>query len=384
MYDLIIQHGRLLDPHQQLDAPRDVAFSGGRVAAVAEHLEPGPASQLIDARGKLVVPGLVDMHVHGFWGVSHYGVDPDAAFLASGVTTALEAGSAGADTFAGLRRFVLEPSAVRLYALLNISGLGMISEQVGELADLRYADPERAVKVVEANRDVILGIKARLSASLGVERDLEALQRAREAADAARLPLVVHANGSRSPLPPIIRSLRAGDVLTHCFHGGSHGILDGDGGVLPEVREAVERGVWLDVGHGQASFSFAVARRALDQGIVPSVISSDLHSHSVFGPVYDLPTTLSKFLHLGMELSDVIARATVAPAKWLKREGELGTLRPGACGDAVVLELSEGEHQLQDCVGETVSATHRLLPAAVVRAGALVDRAALALRPVVP
>ena len=384
MYDLIIQHGRLLDPHQQLDAPRDVAFSGGRVAAVAEHVEPSPTSQLVDARGKLVVPGLVDMHVHGFWGVSHYGVDPDAAFLASGVTTALEAGSAGADTFAGLRRFVLEPSAVRLYALLNISGLGMISERVGELADLRHADPERAVRVAEANRDVILGIKARLSASLGVEKDLDALQLAREAADAARLPLVVHANGSRSPLPLILRSLRAGDILTHCFHASRHGILDGDGGVLPELREAVERGVWLDVGHGQASFSFAVARRALAQGIVPNIISSDLHAHSVFGPVYDLPTTLSKFLHLGMELSEVIARATVAPARWLKREGELGTLQPGACGDAVVLELSEGEHQLQDCVGETVSATHRLLPVAVVRGGALVDRAALSRRPVVP
>jgi len=384
MYDLIIQHGRLLDPSQRLDAPRDVGFSRGRVAAVAEHLEPSPTSQLIDARGKLVVPGLVDMHVHGFWGVSHYGVDPDAAFLASGVTTALEAGSAGADTFAGLRRFVMEPSGVRLYALLNISGLGMISEQVGELADLRYADPERAVEVVESNRDVILGIKARLSANLGVDRDLDALRLAREAADAARLPLMVHANGSRSPLPPILGFLRAGDILTHCFHASSHGILDGDGGVLPELREAVERGVWLDVGHGQASFTFAVARTALAQGIVPNVIGSDLHAHSVFGPVYDLPTTLSKFLHLGMELPDVIARATVVPARWLKREGELGTLRPGACGDAVVLELSEGEHQLQDCVGETVSATHRLLPVAVVRGGALVDRAALSLRPVVP
>ncbi len=295
MYDLIIQHGRLLDPSQRLDAPRDIAFRAGRVAAIAERLEPSSGSRLLDATGKLVVPGLVDLHVHGFWGVSHYGVEPDTAFLATGVTTALDAGSAGAHTFAGLRRFILETSQVRLRALLNISGLGMISEQIGELADLRHADPALALKVVEANRDLILGIKVRLSATLGVEQDLEALALARQASEVAGLPLMVHANASRSPLPLVLRELRAGDILTHCYHGGSHGILGDDGSVLSEVREAVARGVLLDVGHGQASFSFAVARAALAQGVVPDTISSDLHAHNIFGPVYDLDLAPKKW-----------------------------------------------------------------------------------------
>jgi len=370
MCDLLIQHGRVVDPSQQLDAPRDVAFRSGRVAAIAERIDPRTAMQVLDASGKLVVPGLVDLHVHAFWGVSRWGIDPDAALLATGVTTALDVGSAGADTLPGFRRFIVERSDIRLRALINLSSLGMISERVNEVSDLRYADPERAAQTVAENRDLILGVKVRLPND---ESDVEVLKLARQAAEAAAVPLMLDAGSSCSPLPQILGLLRANDVLTHCYRPARPLMLDDAGKPLPELMDARARGVLLDVGHGTASFSFAIARRALSHGLLPDTISSDLHAYSLQGPVFDLPTTLSKFLHLGLALPHVIARATASPALWMGLDGEIGTLRPGASGDVAVLELADGAHALSDCIGETVQAGHKLITVAVVKDGRLVD-----------
>jgi dihydroorotase len=381
MYDLVIRNGRLLDPSQCIDERMDVAFQAGRVAAVAKILADTRAAETIDASGLIVAPGMIDLHVHVYEGVSHYGIPPDPTCLARGVTTAVDAGSAGAATFAGFRRYIIEASDTRLFALLNISRIGMVSgaeldPPLGELEDLRHLSVPAAVRCIEANRDVVLGVKVRLSANLAGDgkNELEALKRAREAADATGLPVMIHTPNSSLGLPVILREMRAGDILTHCFHAHSSGILDTDGRVIPQVRAAIERGVLLDVGHGKGSFAYEVARAAIAQGILPHTISSDLHRYNLHGPVFDLASTVSKFLHLGLELSDTLRRVTTTPATVIKMPTELGTLAAAAAGDAVVFRQCEGHRPLADTTGRVEQLSRWIEPAFVVKSGRVVAR----------
>jgi len=371
-YDLLLAGGRLIDPAQRFHDFADVAFAGGCVAAVGRDLPREAADVVVDCAGRIVAPGLIDLHVHVFWGVSYLGIAADPHCIARGVTTAVDAGSAGADTFAGFRKYVIEASDTRLFAQLNIASQGMLSADIGELDDLRYANVPRALATIEQHRDVILGIKVRLTRDTIVGRGagLRPLQLAREAADAAGLPIMVHPQEAWcDSIDDILALLRANDILTHCFHGSSHGILDERGRVRDSVRAAIERGVVFDVGHGAGSFSWAVAERALAQDIQPQTISSDLHVYNVNGPVYDLATTASKFLQLGLTLDQVIAKVTAAPAQAIGMADRIGTLRVGAWGDAVVLRLEEGRFPLIDSHGLERIGQQRLVPALVVRAG---------------
>jgi dihydroorotase len=369
MYDLLVANGTLVDPASGLHARCDVAVSAGVIAAVEPSINHRQALEVVDASGLIVTAGLVDLHTHLFWGVSHYGVDADAACLAKGVTTAVDAGSAGAQTFPGFRRYVIDVASTRILAFENISVIGMITARVGELEDLRYAAPDEAIAVASAHRDVIVGIKVRLGYQMVGERGLPALRLAREAADRLDLPVMVHIIDLPEPLPEILPLLRRGDIITHCFHGERNGILDGTGRVLPAVREARDRGVIFDVGHGVGSFSFDVGRRALADGLLPDTISSDLHAHNINGPVFDLATTLSKFLYLGLPIDEVVARATRNPARAVGWEGRIGTLAPGAQADIAAFELAEGRFTLTDAKGESVQAERRLIPRQVIRAG---------------
>lgn len=373
MYDLVISGGTVIDPSSGLHERRDVAVRDDRIAAVEPAIDSAQAREVIDAGGLIVTPGLVDLHTHLFWGVSHYGVDPDTACLAKGVTTAIDAGSAGAQTFAGFRRYVIDVVSTRILAFENISVLGMITARVGELEDLRYASPADAVAVAQEHRDVVVGIKVRLGYQMVGAEGLPALRLAREAADRLDLPLMVHIIDLPEPLSEMLPLLRGGDIITHCFHGERNGILDSAGRVLPAVRDAAARGVHFDVGHGVGSFSFAVGERALADGLPPDTISSDLHAHNIAGPVFDLATTLSKFLHLGMDLDAVIARATSAPARAIGWAGRIGSLAPGVTADVAIFELAEGRFSLVDATGQSVEARQKLIPRRVVRAGRLVS-----------
>jgi dihydroorotase len=375
-HDLVVAGGHVLCPATGADAVADVAIDGGCIAEVGEGLS---GRERVDASGLLVVPGLIDLHVHVYEGVSHYGIDADGYLLRRGTTTGVDVGSAGAQTFPGLRRMVIERARTRVYAYLHIAVEGMISVLVGELEDIRWASVEQCVQVAEANRDVIAGVKLRAGYQMVGPDPRPAVGLALEAARALELPLMVHVIDMGMPLPELLGQMRPGDVVTHCFHGNDGGLLDGHGDVWPEAREARERGILFDVGHGSGSYTWRVARAALAQGFPPDTISSDIHAHNHAGPVHDLPRTLSKLLHLGMPLRDVIAAATARAGEHLAHVAPagLGTLAPGAPGDLSLLEhqrgrfaLVDGEHRLS--AGVTEHAGERLVARSVVRAGAAI------------
>jgi dihydroorotase len=381
-YDLLIRGGRVIDPSQDLSAPRDIAVLGHTIATVAADIPEADARHVLDVSGLIVTPGLIDVHVHVFDGVAPLGIPPDPNCVAKGVTTVLDAGSAGAHTFPGFRKYVIEVAQTRIRALLNISVVGQSTlspdNPHGELLNLNYANPGLAVRTIERHRDLILGIKVRLSRNVAGENDLRALHLAREAAEGVNLPMMVHIGDTHSPLKDLLPVLRAGDVITHCFHGHEGGILDDRGRVLPDVRAAVGRGVHLDVGHGAGSFAFDVAERALKQDMLPGTISSDLHQFNIHGPVFDLATTLSKFLHLGLTLEQVIARVTTHPARTFGFAEGLGTLREGAEADVAVFALREGDFSFVDAMGQRRLGHRKLSPVATVKSGRLYGAATIA------
>ncbi len=375
-YDLLIRGGTLIDPAQGLHAVRDIAISGDRIAAVADEIFEEEAQTVIDASGKLVTPGLIDLHVHVWWGVSHYGIEPDSTCVARGVTTAFDAGSAGADTFPGFKKYVIDVSATQIKAFLHLSSQGMLSADIGELTDLRYADVNRAVRMCETYKDDIVGVKIRMTRNLVGENGEEGLKRAREVCEATGLPLMLHPNASPLSLADMLARMRSGDILTHCFHKSDTGILDDGGTLRPEARKAVEEGILLDVGHGAGSFAFDVAEAALAQETPPGTISSDLHIYNLHGPVYNLLTCVSKFLLLGLSLDDALEKVTAAPARAMGMLGEIGTLQPGTLADLAILELSTGSFTFTDSKKQTRQGEQKLDPISTIRAGRLYDPSA--------
>ncbi len=346
-FDLLIRGGEVVDPGGGHEGRLDVAIHRGRIAAVDRKIPEGSAAKVIDADGRVVTPGLVDLHTHVYRGVTFWGIDADAVAWRTGVTTFLDVGSAGAFTLQGFRELIAERSAARILCLLNISSIGLVAETY-ELANLAYCEPDLCARLVDANRDLVFGIKARIDALTVGEHGLEPLRRARAAADACELPLMVHVAWAPPPLEQILELMRPGDVLTHCTTGLSNKLVDDDGRILDAAVRARERGIVFDVGHGSGSFSWASAEKLLEHGLGPDVISSDIHQRSVHGPMFDLPTCLSKFLALGMPLRDAIAAATVRPAEVLGLEQQIGTLKVGANADVALFELERGSFDLYD------------------------------------
>lgn len=368
-HEIIIKGGTVIDPAQGLHGRRDVAIAGGRIAAIEESIPDGDALDVIEAGGLLVLPGLVDLHVHVWWGVAHLAIEADPHSLARGATTIVDAGSAGANTFAGFRRYVVDRVEARTLAFLHISGMGQLDRDIGELEDIRWARVDQAVEAARAHSDVIVGIKVRLTEGIVGRNDLVALDRAIEAADYIGKPVMIHIGGTHHPLEEILGRLRDGDVVTHSFTANPPGIITDAGRVLPAAIEARERGVIFDVGHGAGSFGFRVAEQALEHGFTPGTISSDVHRYNVRGPVYDLATTLSKFLHLGLSLDEVVALGASRPAAAIGRAGEVGTLRVGAEADIAVMRLEEGRFTLRDARGDEREAARLLVPVVTLRRG---------------
>lgn len=366
-FDVVVAGGHVLDPAARIEGDYDIGISDGRITAIEPALDRAPATRVIDARDQIVTPGLVDLHAHVYWGATYWGIEADPVAARSGVTTWLDVGSAGAYSFPGFRRYVAERSRARIYALLNLSSIGLIAP-TWEFSNLDYCDADLAAKVVDANRDIILGIKARIDSSTTRGVGLRPLEIARALADRVDLPLMVHISTGPPTIEEVAKLLRPGDILTHCFTGGDMRIVNAGGRARADVKALHDQGLILDIGHGTGSFSYEVAEGMLDQGIMPDVISSDIHQLSVQGPMFDLPTTLSKFLNLGMSLRDVIERATARPARAMRRP-ELGTLRLGSQADLALFRLVEGEYAFHDVEMRRRSGTRRLVNTLTLVAG---------------
>jgi dihydroorotase len=374
-YDLLITGGTVIDPGANLHAALDVGIKDGKVLRLSPNIAPGTSRKVISVPGKLVAPGLIDMHVHVFEGVTEAGVNADRYCIAHGVTTAVDAGSAGFPSIVGLRKYVIDTSATRLYALLDIGALGTVVSIKDAMKNLEWVDPQMTAKAAIANKPAVIGIKVRLSKDIAGTEDMEGLKRAREAAEASQLPMMLHIGDTNSPLPAILRLVRPGDIITHCYTPRPNGIVDENGKILPEVLEARQRGVLFDVGHGAFHFGFDLTEKCLQQGFLPDSISTDLAGRSVNGPTYDLTTTLSKFMLLGLTLEQALERATSKPARALNFGLELGTLKVGDVADISILELRQGSFEFVDALGSKRTGHQELFGTSAIRDGKLYEPA---------
>lgn len=370
-FDLLIKGGRVIDPASSLDAPRDIAIAGGRVAAIDVAIDAG-AAQIVDARDCVVTPGLVDLHSHVYWGGTSLGVDADRLAAKSGTTTFIDAGSAGAGNFLGFRRHVIERSKVRILAYVNISFAGIFgfaqTVSVGECSDLRLCEPRETVAAVREHADVVVGVKVRSGKHAGGMSGIAPVDLALEAADKVGLPLMAHIDEPPPGRSEVLPRLRRGDVLTHCFRPFPNAPIFASGAVRPDMRLARERGVIFDIGHGMGSFDFEVAKAMLAEGLAPDVISSDVHLYCVDGPAFDILVCMSKLMALGMPLIEVLRAATVNPARAIARV-ELGSLKVGGIGDVAVLRLKPGRFTFVDAVGASLVADQRLVSSGIVIGG---------------
>jgi dihydroorotase len=369
---LVLRGARVIDPSQALDRVTDIAFEDGRVAAIGDDL-PAEGADQRDLRGLIVTPGLIDLHTHVYWGGTSLGIDAEAFARASGVTTAVDTGSAGPGNFAGFRKHVIEPSAIRILAYLHVSFAGIFAfsnrVMVGESHDIRLMAARDAVEVVDANRDLIIGIKVRIGRIASGPSGIAPLDIALQVADETGLPMMVHIDEPPPSYEAVVERLRPGDVLTHCYRPFPNAPMDGQGRVKPAVLAARARGVLFDIGHGKGSFGWKTARAMMAAGFPPDTISSDVHTLCINGPAYDQVTTMSKFLCLGMSLPEIVAASTVNAARALRRP-ELGTLAPGSIGDATVLSLRDGGYPFEDVLGEIVTGRQRIFSEGVVVGGA--------------
>ena len=358
----------MIDPIQKISADRDVAIADGRIARVASGIPRNQARQVIDARGKIVTPGLIDVHGHVYDGID-LGIYPDLVGVPRGVTTIVDAGTTGSFTFPGFRKYVIEKADTRIYALLNIATIGLINNEL--YLDPRLVDPNAAIRTIEANRDRILGIKVRINGRHEeLAHDIEVLKKARQASDSTKVPIMMH----WSHEPELLDLLKAGDILVHPFNPqpGVGGMLDDNGKVLPRILALKDRGIMTDFGHGN-HLQWEVAEKAASQGWFPDTISTDItRGHNApTDPVVDMPNVMSKFLFLGLTVDQVIERVTANSSKMFAYPEKIGSLAEGSIADVAVLEIQNGEFEFVDTRRGKRIGHQRFVPVSAVRAGKL-------------
>jgi dihydroorotase len=360
-YDLIVKGGRVIDPSRKLDAIRDVAIANGRIAVIGEGIQ-ADAAETIDAHGKLVVPGLIDIHTHA----ARVKEGPELC-LADGVTGLIDAGSQGADRI-GETVAVAKSAPQQCRVLINIGRAGILPE--GDTMDLKRADAGAARDAIGRNRDMIAGVKARLSRDVAGQNDYEVLKRAQEVASAFKLPVMIHMGQTISPLSRLFPLLKSGDIVTHMFAPPPNSIIDDNGQILPEVMAARHRGVRFDLGNGRTGhLRWDMAERILKAGFLPDTFSTDWTPEGRTAQIIDFPNVMSKFLMLGMPIDQVVACATVNAARDFAVFHGRGTLKVGAPADVAVLELRDGAFEFDDNFGNKRPGRQRLFPIATVLAG---------------
>jgi dihydroorotase len=372
-HDLILRGGRIIDPSQNIDRIADVRFTGGLVASIGDKLAGGPQTEVRDVSGKIITPGLIDLHTHVYWGGTAIGVDAGKLAHSSATAVFVDAGTAGPGNFPGFRKHVIEPAMpLRILPFLNVSYPGIFAfsstVMVGECADLRLLDLKECVRVARENADLVVGIKVRVGRNAGGASGIAPMDMALEAAEELGLPLMAHLDHPPPSRLEVMSRMRPGDILTHCFRPFPNAPSSPEGAVRPEISAARERGVIFDIGHGGGSFGFATGRAMLAAGFKPDVISSDVHVLSIKGPAFDLLHTMGKFLTLGMTLPEIVACTTVNAARAIRRSG-MGTLRTDAAGDASIFEVVNAPTEYRDVLGELIVGEQRLMARGLVLNG---------------
>ena len=358
-YDILIANGEVRDPVRGYKARADVGILDGKIAAIEEKIAPERGIDVIDARGLYVTPGLVDLHTHCYYGGTGFGIEADPIAARSGVTTWVDAGTFAYDETSGFRRFIVNPAQARIFGYVYLYP----NSRNPDVDPVKYVRGmmKRTGETVAANRDILIGVKFQVGSNMNGKYSYDFLKIARELCDQFRLPLMTHISFAPPETDQVMELLRSGDVVTHCYNGHTLGILDASGKVKASVREARSRGVLFDIGHGLGSFNFAAARKALDDGFLADSISTDIYDLNIKGPVYDMPTTLSKLLYLGMSFDDVLLRATANPARVVGRVPGLGTLAVGSPADVALLGIEDGQFQLIDSQRNSVTAPKRIV-----------------------
>ena len=376
MTDLLLKGGEVIDPSQDIRAKLDVAVTDGVISAVAPDIDPSSAARVINVDGNIVVPGMIDLHTHVYEGINQNGINPDLAGVLSGVTTVLDAGSAGCYTFGGFPRYVVPRAKTRIFCMLHISRVGLSYQP--DTSRREDIDVEETVSVIKANRPLIQGVKIR-AVGPGVPRmGVEMVRLAKQAATEGGVRLMVHIGdrsiaGGDGTEPTITRQLlpllENGDIITHLFSGNPGRIIGDDGKVIPEIMEAQERGVFLDTAHGRQNFSFDVAKAALDQGVNPRSISTDMTPPGRMNTVHSMTEMLARFMALGFSLEDVIRMTTTNPAQALGMEDTLGSLAVGRPADISVLKEETGGWLFHDTEGNTLRGDKALVPVVTIKDG---------------
>jgi len=379
-YDLLIKGGEVIDPSQSLRGKRDIGIRWGKIEAVEGEIAADRALRVIDAKGHLVTPGLVDLHAHVYPYGSAIGLPADETVLYQCTTTVVSAGDAGANNFAALRRHIAAQTRTRMYAFVHIANNGLSAFPVAELYNIDNAQVDACAKTLAENPDFAIGVKVRMSENVIFQHGIEPLKRAVQACERSGVPgakVMAHIGGVATGqlMTDILNTLRQGDILTHAYSGfpnvaGAFTNIVQDGKLLPAAVEAKKRGVIFDVGHGGASFDFTVAEVAIPAGCGPDTISSDLHAVSGNTPGMPfLPWVMSKFMALGHSLEDVIAKATIKPAQAIHRDANLGTLQLGASADVAIMDYVEGPVTFVDTRGNKRDGKAFLKPVQTIRGG---------------
>ena len=372
MYDLLIRGGTVIDPSQSIHALNDVAVEAGKIARVAPGIPVEEAARVIDVPGKLVTPGLIDLHTHVYDGVNGNGVRADLGGVNAGVTTMIDAGSAGCDTFGGFPKHIIPNNETEIICFLHICRTGLATTP--DIFSPSSIDLDNTIRVVSENRDVITGIKARMVSPALEIMGMEMPRLAKRAAKEAGVKLMVHIGDTEKRYDPnVVRDLlpilEEGDIVTHLFTANPGGVLDEKGELVPEAKEAKDRGVWLDTAHGRSNFSFDVGQRVLDQDLVPHCISTDLTLPGRIRTVHSMTEMMTRFLAMEFTMDQVVAMSTINPANAIGEGHRLGTLEVGRQADISVLGIEEGDWVVHDVVGGSKKTEKAVVPVLTVKKG---------------
>ncbi|MCY4365772.1 MAG: amidohydrolase/deacetylase family metallohydrolase [Chloroflexi bacterium] len=372
MYDLLIKGGTVVDPSQNINGANDVAVEDGKIARVAPDIPTSEAARVVEVKGKLVTPGLIDLHTHIYDGVNGNGVEADLGGVRAGVTTMVDAGSSGCDTYGGFPRHIIPNNATEIIPFLHICRTGLATTP--DIFSPASIDLDRTIQVVEENRDTIFGIKARMVSPALEIMGMEMPRMAKRAAVEAGVKLMVHIGDTEKRydekvIHQLLPILEEGDIVTHLFTANPGGVIDSEGKLVPEAKEAQERGVWLDTAHGRMNFSFDVGQRVLDQGLMPHCISTDLTLPGRQLTVHSMTEMMTRFLAMEFTLEQVVEMCTINPARALGQEDRIGSLAVGHQADISVLDMAEGDWVVYDVVGGTRRTERAVVPVLTVKRG---------------